>query len=300
MNKLEKSLLVVSLILSALSSNAAEEGSEFRIVASFSILGDMAQAVVGDLATVIAIVGPNADAHTYQPSVSDARAVAGADVIFINGLGFETWAQTLITESGTDAVISTATAGIEPIVIDGSIDPHAWNSIVNAKVYVGNIGTELSRLLPDHSIAINYNAQKYIESLEELDSSARERIARLPINRRTVVTAHDAFGYLADSYELTFLAPQGIDTEAEPSARDLALLIRQLKQEGAAALFTENITNPALIQQIAKETGIALGGRLYSDALSDPSGPASTYLKMYQHNLETLLYSLEQQSLKPN
>ena len=280
----------VSLALFTLP--AAAEGDDLRIVASFSILGDMVEQVVGDFASVTTIVGPDADAHIYQPSVADARAVAEADVIFVNGLGFETWSGTLIAESETEAVVHVATDGITPIEVDGETDPHAWNSLTNGMIYVRNIAAAMAEAMPAHADTIAANADAYIAELEALDAETRAKLADLPANRRTVVTAHDAFGYLADAYGLTFLAPVGIDTEAEPSARDLAVLIDQLKAEGAAALFVENITTPTLVQQISDETGIAIGGRLFSDALSERGGPATSYLEMFRHNLGALLNAL--------
>ena len=284
---------LVSASLALIALPAAAEGQDVRVVASFSILGDMVDEVVGDLASVSTIVGPDADAHVYQPSVADARAVAEADVIFINGLGFETWAETLISESGTKAVVHVATDGITPIEVDGATDPHAWNSLTNGTIYVRNIVRAMGKALPEHDGTIAAKGQAYIAELEALDAETRARLAALPANRRTVVTAHDAFGYLADAYGLTFLAPQGIDTEGAPSARDLAILIEQLQAEAVAALFVENITSPALVRQISDETGIAIGGRLFSDALSEREGPATSYLEMFRHNLGALLDALE-------
>lgn len=279
-----------SFALVAVPAIAADD--DVKIVASFSILGDMVEEVVGDLATVTTIVGPDADAHVYQPSVADAKAVAEADIIFVNGLGFETWSDTLISESGTDATVHIATDGITPVEVDGETDPHAWNSLSNGVIYVTNVADAMKAAMPEHADAINANADAYIAELEALDADTKAKLADLPANRRTVVTAHDAFGYLADAYSMNFLAPVGIDTEAEPSAQDLATLIDQLKAEGAAALFVENITSPALVQQISDETGIEIGGRLYSDALSERGGLATSYLAMFQHNLGTLLEAL--------
>jgi zinc/manganese transport system substrate-binding protein len=269
---------------------------DLKIVASFSILGDMVEEVVGDLATVTTIVGPDADAHVYQPSVADARAVAQADVIFVNGLGFETWSNTLISESGTKAPVHVATTGVKQVLINGNVDPHAWNSLTNGVVYVRNITDVMSEILPAHADEIAANANAYIAELEALDAETRTKLAELPADRRTVVTAHDAFGYLADAYGLTFLAPVGINTEAEPSARELAVLIENLKKQGAGALFVENITSPALIQQISDETGITIGGRLFSDALSERGGPATSYKAMFQHNLGALIEALAGQT----
>lgn len=266
---------------------------ELNVVASFSILGDMVEQVVGDHATVTTIVGPDADAHVYQPSVADATAVAKADVIFVNGLGFETWSETLIAESGTKGSVFVATQGVTPVMVDGETDPHAWNALTNGVIYVENITAAMSQALPDHADEFQANADAYIAQLVALDTETKAKLAALPADRRNVVTAHDAFGYLADAYGLNFLAPVGIDTEAEPSAQQLASLIKQLREEKVAGLFVENITSPALVQQISDETGIKIGGRLFSDALSERGGPATSYLAMFQHNLGTLLAALQ-------
>ena len=283
--------LLSGLSFVAATAVAAEE--KMKIVASFSILGDMVEQVIGEHASVTTIVGPDADAHIYQPSVADARSVADADVIFVNGLGFETWSDTLIAKSGTKATVHVATDGITPVLVDGEVDPHAWNSLLNGVVYVENIADVLKQKLPEHANEIAANTSAYIAKLNALDTETKAALAELGDDKRTVVTAHDAFGYLADAYGMNFLAPVGIDSEAEPSAQELAQLIAQLKEDGAAALFVENITSPALVQQISDETGLEIGGRLFSDALSERGGPATSYLAMFEHNLSTLLEALK-------
>ncbi len=275
-----------------LFASPAALAQDIRIVASFSILGDMVAQVVGEAATVTTIVGPNADAHVYSPSIADARAVALADVVFVNGLGFETWSNTLISESGTSARIFVATESVEPVMVDGKIDPHAWNSLSNGVIYVQNIAAAMTEIMPSKAEAFAANAAAYVAELEELDAETKAILSEIPEGRRNIVTAHDAFGYLADAYGLNFMAPIGIDTEAEPSARELARLIAQIREMEVAALFVENISNPALVQQIASETGIEIGGRLFSDALSAKGGPATSYLKMFQHNLGELVADL--------
>ena len=271
-------------------------GSELRVVASFSILADMVSEVAGEAIEIKSIVGPDADAHVYQPSVADAIAVARADVVFVNGLGFETWSSKLISESASSAVVVIATEGIRPIDVEGSVDPHAWNSLKNGTVYVRNIAAALSAIAPWSADQVNANAAAYIQRLESVDLNIARRVSRLPESNTIVVTSHDAFGYLAKDYGLTFLAPQGIDSDAEPTAQKLAELIEQLKDVGAAALFAENIVNPAIIHQIARETGLEVGGRLYSDALSVRGGPAKSYLEMFTHNTDSILEALERSS----
>ena len=281
----------VLLLLAALLVPTAAQ-AQVKVVASFSILGDMVRQVTGDLATVTTIVGPNADAHTYSPNVEDARAVANADIIFVNGLGFETWSDTLIKTSGTKARVFVATEGIKPLLVDGETDPHAWNSLVNGIAYVENIAKAMAEADPANAKRYSANAASYVTELKALHEKTLASLKALPKGNRTVVTAHDAFGYLANAYGLVFLAPVGIDTEAEPSARDLAKLIDQLKKQKVGALFVENITNPDLVKQIAKETGLKIGGRLFSDALSAQGGPATSYLNMFKHNLGTLVAAL--------
>ncbi len=293
MRKLLSSLLIVGLAVIAIPALAQHK---IKVVASFSILGDMVGQVTGDLAEVTTIVGPDADAHVYTPSASDAKAVADADVVFVNGLGFETWSQTLIETSGTDATVFVATEGVTPLTVEGEIDPHAWNALTNGMIYVANIADAMASIDPEHAETYQANARAYAARLEALHERALGELDKLPAEQRTVVTAHDAFGYLADAYGMTFLAPVGIDTEAEPSAKELAALIDHLKETGAGALFVENITSPALVEQIGRETGIKIGGRLYSDALSERGGPATSYEAMFEHNLGAIIQALSQQS----
>ncbi|MEL6317190.1 MAG: zinc ABC transporter substrate-binding protein [Pseudomonadota bacterium] len=283
---------LAALAIAALAPLGAQAEEKLKVVASFSILGDMVEQVAGDMATVETIVGPDADAHIYAPSVADARAVAEADLIFVNGLGFETWSDTLIENAGATAPVLVATQGVDPLLVEGDVDPHAWNALTNGLIYVANIADGLAAADPANAAAYRANAAAYSADLKALHEDAVATFAALPSDRRTVVTAHDAFGYLANAYGLEFLAPVGIDTEAEPSAKELAELIAQLKERKVAALFVENITSPALVNQISEETGLKIGGRLFSDALSERGGPATSYVAMFRHNLETIQTAL--------
>ena len=287
-----KKRLIHFIAATAVVMSASPSWAKLNVVASFSILGDMVSEVAGDKANVNTIVGPDADAHLYQPNTNDAIAVTEADLIFVNGMGFETWSAQLIETSGTNAAVAVATAGITPLLVEGEVDPHAWNALTNGIIYVNNIEAALSAASPADAATFKTNADAYRAKLTALHDRALTDIAKLPQNKRVVVTAHDAFGYLANAYGLTFLAPQGIDTEAEPSAKELADLISFLKEEGAGALFVENISNGDLIAQISRETGIKIGGRIYSDALSVKGSPATSYLAMFTHNLELLTETL--------
>ena len=280
------------LAAATLAMTSSPSWAKIDVVASFSILGDMVEQVAGDKATVTTIVGPDADAHLYEPNAGDAVAVAKADLIITNGMGFETWSAKLIDTSGTKAAIAVATAGVEPLLVEGEVDPHAWNALTNGIIYVNNIEAALAAASPADAPVFKQNADAYRAKLLALHNRALRDIAKLPEEKRVVVTAHDAFGYLASAYGLTFLAPQGIDTDAEPSAKELAALIRFLNETGAGALFVENIANSELIAQISRETGIEIGGRIYSDALSVKGSPATSYLAMFTHNLELLTKTL--------
>ncbi|PPV06516.1 metal ABC transporter substrate-binding protein [Xanthomonas bromi] len=278
-------------------------GKQLHVVASFSILGDLVHQVGGQRVVVTTLVGPEGDAHVYQPTPADARALGSSDLVIVNGLGFEGWLDRLVHASGYRGRIVVASAGIVPRQLDAAtarashahstLDPHAWQSVPNVERYVTNIAAALSSADPNGAGIYRANAAAYQQQLRALHAQILQSIAALPPQRRTIVTSHDAFGYFAATYGLRFEAPQGVSTEAEASAHDVARLITQIRHDGAAALFVEDITDPRLLQQIARETGIRIGGTLYSDALSHRDGPASTYLDLMHHNLIALVQALD-------
>ena len=285
-----KTSFVLALI--SLFATSTPSWAKINVVASFSILGDMVSVVAGDKANVTTIVGPDADAHLYSPNTDDAVAVAKADLIIINGMGFETWSQTLIDTSRTKAATAVATDGITPLLVEGEVDPHAWNSLLNGMIYVDNIEAALIATSPSDADYFKARAETYRSEMKTLHDKAISSIVALPESHKIVVTAHDAFGYLEDAYGLKFLAPIGIDTETEPSAKELAELITYLNEVGAGALFVENIANAELIAQIGRETGLKISGRIYSDALSVRGTPATSYLTMFTHNLSLITKTL--------
>ncbi|SFD65401.1 zinc/manganese transport system substrate-binding protein [Bosea sp. CRIB-10] len=268
------------------------------VVASFSILGDFVREIGGERVAVTTLVGPDGDAHVYSPTPADAKTVAGAKLVVVNGLKFEGWLTRLIKSSGTKATVATATKGIKPLELDdhghghghshGSEDPHAWQSIANAKIYVGNVRDALIAADPAGKAVYEANAAAYQTKLDALEAEVKAAVARIPADRRKAITSHDAFGYFAKAYGIAFIAPQGVSTEAEASAKDVARIIRQIKAQKVPAVFLENITNPRLAEQIAKESGAKIGGRLYSDALSAADGPAGTYIAMMKHNISQI------------
>ncbi len=272
-----------------------------KVIASFSILGDLVKSVGGDRVEVATLVGPNGNAHVYAPSPGDAKKVADAKLVFVNGLGFEGWLERLVKASGTKAPIVVATKGIKPLERAGEhdhdhdhgrADPHAWQSVANAKIYVANIRDALIAADPAGKDAYLANAAAYLAKLDALEREVREVIAKIPADRRRVLTSHSAFGYFQNAYGVNFIAPQGVSTEAEASAKDVAAIIAQIKKQKAAAVFLENVTDPRLVEQIARETGAKVGGTLYSDALTDDKGGATTYIDLIRHNLRQLASAL--------
>jgi zinc/manganese transport system substrate-binding protein len=269
---------------------------KIKAVASFSILADMVGQVGGDRVNVIALVEPDGDAHVYEPTPADARNLAAANILFVNGHGFEGWMDRLEKSSGFKGKTVTASTGVtsRQMVEDEKkiTDPHAWQSLANGKLYVANIRDGLIAVDPEGKVIYEANAAKYLDEIAKEEAIVTETLAKLPEARRKIITSHDAFGYFGEAYGLEVIAPEGVSTESEASAKDVAKIIRQIKAEKIPAVFMENITDHRLLDQIAKETGAKIGGTLYTDALSPPSGPAATYLDMFRNNIETLSEAL--------
>jgi len=297
--------LALTVMTFPLMSTAFADG--LKVVASFSIIGDFAKNIGGNRIELTTLVGPDGDAHVYEPKPTDAAAMAGAQVVLVNGLHFEGFLERLTETSGSTATVVELTKGIEPIAMKedhaehegeeahaadehghGDIDPHAFQSVANAEIYVKNIADAFCAADAAGCDTYRTNAAAYTEQLYALDAELKATVAAIPADKRTIITSHDAFGYFEHAYGLTFLAPEGISTEAEASAADVAALIRQVRGDKASAIFVENVTNPRLIEQIATETGIKVGGTLYSDALSQEGGPAATYVDLMRHNMATI------------
>jgi zinc/manganese transport system substrate-binding protein len=270
----------------------ARTQDRLNVVASFSILGDLVRNVGGDRVEVTTLVGPNSDAHVYEPTAADARKIAAAKRVFVNGLGLEGWLPRLVQSAGGKAVIVTATSGIAPLKSGADADPHAWQSVANAKIYVANIRDALVAADPLGANLLRANADDYLAKLDALDRDVRDAVARIPQDRRKVISTHRAFGYFAAAYGIQFIAPLGVSTESEPSARDIAGIITQIKQAKIPAVFLENISDPRLIRRISDETGARVGGTLYSDSLTDEKEDAPTYIEMVRHNIKALTSAL--------
>jgi zinc/manganese transport system substrate-binding protein len=296
---MRRSATAAAVLAALLAAGPAHAQEKLTAVATFSILGDLVKNVGGDGTIVQTLVGPNGNAHVFMPSPADAERVSAAKIVFMNGLGFEGWIDRLIKASGTKAPIIIASKGIAPRQRAGDreqdhgrIDPHAWQSVANAKIYVANIRDGLIAIDPAPKAVYEGNAAAYLTRLDALDREVNDAIAKIPVERRRVITSHNAFGYFQDAYGVNFSAPQGISADAEPSARDVAAIITEIRKQGAAAMFLENVADPRLISQIVSETGAKVGRTLYSDALTDEKGDAPTYIDLIRHNLKQLVAAL--------
>jgi zinc/manganese transport system substrate-binding protein len=278
----------LALIATALPARAEPP----KVVASFSILGDLVRNVGGSGVVVATLVGPDSDAHVYSPTPADAKKIADAKLIVVNGLGFEGWLPRLVQSAGSKAKIVTATEGIAPLRLGSDADPHAWQSVGNTKIYVGNIRDALAAADPAGAGQYRASAEAYLAKLDALDREVRDAVAKIPPGRRKVISTHNAFGYFAAAYGIEFIAPLGVSTESEPSARDIAKIITQIRQAKIPAVFLENVSDPRLIQRISAETGAKVGGTLYSDGLTGEKGDAPTYIDMVRHNIKALTRAL--------
>lgn len=286
--------LFVTFIAAICFVSPAVASERLNVVTSFSILEDIVRQIAGDHVEVRSIVGIDADAHTYSPKPDDVRVIAAADLIIVNGLGLEGWLDRLIAASGAGAPIVVASADVIPLDghdedhDHGGIDPHAWQAVANVRHYVETIHAGLCDAAPRQCTFFTDGAKAFDQRLRILDSEIHAVIRAVPIDRRRVFTSHSSLEYFEDAYGVTITAPQGVSTESEASARDVARLIRQIRAEKVPAVFMENITDPRLLEQIARETDAVVLGPLYSDALSAPDGPAGTYIDMMRHNLKLL------------
>ena len=305
----------LGVVLSAWLAPSVLAADRLKVVASFSILGDMVKQIGGDAVDITVLVGANEDAHVYRPSPRVARQIQQADLVVLNGLGFEGWFARLLQASGYQGPVVIASQGIEALYgghdhsvhhdhgtqhdhhteqhSGNIINPHAWHSLANATIYVRNIEQALASAYPEKADYFQQRSTQYQAAIQNLDSQIARQLSVLEGSQWRVISTHDAYGYITKEYGIEFLSPQGLSTEAEPSAKDVAQLIRQIRQQNIRALFIENVTDNRLIEQIARETGVAIRGELYSDALTDASGEAPTYLDMMRVNLSKLVSALQ-------
>ncbi len=286
---------------------AAEAKDRPIVVASTTQIADFARQVAGDQAIVKSILAPGADPHTYQPTPNDVQIVLGADLCLENGLHLEgkSWMAALAGDAGKPLI--TTTDGITMLSIEEGgeeiPDPHAWFSPRNAAVYVNNIVAGLSRLDPDHTSDYEARAILFLQQLRVLDSWIREQIAKIPIERRILVTTHDAFNYFTSEYRLNAsnnflsIAPVGWSTGAEVGAgitpERRRVVVNSIRESGAPAIFVETSINPKQIREIAKETGVAIGGELYSDSMGPEGSAGETYIGMMRENVLLIVKALQ-------
>ena len=287
MYKLRLLQLAILLLLNGFPIFAKD--GQFKIVTSFTILEDLVLELGGDRVSVTNLVPRNSDAHIYSPKPSDAVAISNADLIIFNGLGFEGWIFRLIKDSDKEKNYLISSDGINSLNRFNEIDPHAWQSFKNIRIYIDNISGELINLMPEHEKYFALRRNNYLKKLFELEMNLSNQLSNIPIKKRIVITSHDAFGYLGREFNIEFLAPLGLSLDAEASAEDVAKIINQIKEKKVTALFLENINNPKLLKAISKESGVPVGGKLYSDALSEIGGPAGTYIDMMRHNVKSLI-----------
>ena len=276
----------------ALIANPLHAGDRLDVVASFSILADLVRSVGGDHVNVTSLVGPNGDVHVYTPAPQDAKTVAKARLVVINGLGLEGWLPRLLRSSGSKAPIIAASRGVIPLKLGSQADPHAWQSVENTKIYVKNICEALVEADPNDADYFRHRADRYLGELDALDREVRDAVDKIPLERRKVISTHSAFGYFAKEYGIAFIAPLGVSTESEPSARDIATIISQIKRDKVQAVLLESVSDERMMRRISAETGASVGGTLYSDSLTDENGAAPTYIAMIRHNIKALTSAL--------
>jgi len=304
--------LALTATFGLLPTASADQTKPLNVVASFSILANIVEQVGGPHVKVTSLVGADADAHAFNPTPADAKTLAAADLVIVNGLGFEGWLDRLIKASGFKGKPVVASQGVKAIRTKtqghnhghshghshghnhGSVDPHAWQDLANGRIYALNIQKALVAALPAHASDINARTQAYLAELDALNQKIKAEFAAIPPPERRVLTSHDAFAYFSQAYGLQFLAVQGFTTDQEPSAKHVAELIRKIRADKVRVLFVENMSDPRLLEQIANETSVRIGGKLYSDALSAPGTAADTYLKMVGTNAQTILMALQQ------
>ena len=289
--------LPISLAVAALLSSPLAMAKTVEAVASFSILGDIVQQVGGEHVNVVTLVGPDGDPHGFAPMPKNSKQLSNADVVFVSGLGLEGWLERLISASGYKGQVVVASTGVDTRKMDEEgkmvTDPHAWNSMANGIKYANNVMNALIVADPEDADYFRKRGGEYIQQLEKLDAYAKAQFAAIPLDKRKVLTSHDAFGYFSQEYGVSFLSPVGFSTEAEASASDVAALIKQIKQEKIKTYFIENQTDPRLVKQIATASGVKAGGELYPEALSPAGGPAATYVEAFKHNVDTIVGSMK-------
>jgi zinc/manganese transport system substrate-binding protein/manganese/iron transport system substrate-binding protein len=300
-------IVLVTLIATACGDDDSGDGGNgattgsgdagLRVVATTTIVADLARNVAGDQAEVSSLLPANADPHDFEPAPGDVEQAADADLILEHGMDLDVWIEGLVEESGTDAPVAVVTDGVRTIAAadgDNDIDPHVWFDVANANVMVGNIRDALAAADPDNADTYAANADAYLAELDELDGWIREQISTIPEADRRIVTNHDAFGYYVDAYglELVGTVIPSLDTQAQASAQETAALLDLIESEGVRAIFAENTVSPDVARQLADEAGIEIVDDLYSDALGDEDSDAPTYIDLMRWDTTQIVDAL--------
>jgi ABC-type Zn uptake system ZnuABC Zn-binding protein ZnuA len=273
----------------------ASSQKEFNIVSSASIIMDMAQHIAGDKQKIQLIVPIGGDPHLHRPTPRDARMVAAADLVMINGMTFEGWITELIDNSGTKAKVVTMTEGVNAISsteYENSSDPHAWMDVSNGLVYIKNIWQSLVDLDPANKDYYTANYESYKKEIEELDTYIQEEIRKIPLDQRVLITSHDAFAYYGKRYGIRVEALMGISTEAQAGTNDMTRVVKVIRENKVPAIFVESTINPKLINQIAKDNDVVIGGELFADSIGDEESEGHGYTEMLRHNTDTIVKAL--------
>lgn len=278
----------------------ASPSDKLAVVATHSILGDLVQQIGGTAIDLTVLVGPDGDTHTFEPSPADGVHLTKASLIFENGMGYEPWLTDLYSATNSQAQQVVISAAITPRMIanseQGDVDPHIWHSVPNAQLMVQAIQAELVSADPAHATVYNANADAYQAQLAELDGWIRTQVATIPPANRKLVTSHDTFGYFAETYgfEVLGTAIGSLSTESgDANAAQIAALVTEIRKTGVPAIFAENIHNPQLMEQIAREAGVTLAPALYTDALGAPASAGDSYLKLMRYNVATIVQALQ-------
>lgn len=290
-------ILTIALFISVTSYCQTDR---IQVVASASIFQDMAKNIGGDLIDAYSIVPIGGDPHLYDPKPSDAKLVKSADVILVNGLTFEGWITKLIENAGTNAKVVTITEGVSAMESDkykNAFDPHAWMDANNGLTYIDNIRDVLISADPTNEETYRKNHQAYRKEIADLDQYIKDQIQRIPEAKRMLVTSHDAFAYYGRRYGMRLNALKGISTEAETQTSDMVRVAKAIKESGVPAIFIESTINPQVIQQIARDNNVKIGGELFADSIGDADSDGPTYLKMLKHNTDVIVKALSENKM---
>ncbi len=273
-----------------------EAQKKYKVLATASIFSDMAKNIATDEIEVESIVPIGSDPHLYEPTPNDVKAVSAADLILVNGLGFEGWLKKLIDNSGTSAKIVVITNGIEAIQnlsYKNTADPHAWMNVQNGLIYIKNIKNALIELDPTGKLEYEFNYGIYKQQLETLDDYVVQKISEIPEHKRVLITSHDAFQYYGRRYRITLEPVLGVSTEAEVQTADIRRIISVIRKNEIPTVFIETTVNPKLLQQIAMDNNVSIGGSLFSDSIGDLNSPAPSYYDMIKYNTDTIVEGLK-------